>query len=83
MKKCMQKLRERGITNTPTNIPHVRSNCGPALNAEETLSVPGLKTFSNNVRGQWSEVPRLFLVNRNNKDMLIQKSPSRRRASYG
>ena len=37
----------------------------------------------SSVRGQWSEVPRLFLVNRNNKDMLIQKSPSRRRASYG
>jgi len=59
----MQKLRERN-TYTPTApkgaapfptkirkgavIPHDRSNCGPALNKEETLSVPGLKTSLNN-----------------------------------
>ncbi len=43
----MQKLEERN-TYTPTDIPHVRSNCGLALNVEETLSVPGLKTSSNN-----------------------------------
>jgi hypothetical protein len=42
----MQKLEERN-TYTPTDIPHVRSNCGLALNREETLSVPGLKTSSN------------------------------------
>ena len=43
----MQKLEERN-TYIPTDIPHVRSNCGLALNVEETLSVPGLKTSSNN-----------------------------------
>ncbi len=43
----MQKLEERN-TCTPTNIPHVRSNCGLPLNVEETLSVSGLKTSSNN-----------------------------------
>ncbi len=42
----MQKLEERN-TYTPVNIPHVRGNCDPALNREETLSVPGLKTSSN------------------------------------
>lgn len=43
----MQKL-ERRNTYTPTNIPHVRSNCDLSLNVEETLCVAGLKTFSNN-----------------------------------
>jgi len=42
----MQKL-ERRNTYTPTDIPHIRSNCGLALNREETLSVSGLKTLSN------------------------------------
>ena len=43
----MQKLEERN-TYTPTNAPLVRCNCDPALNREETLSVPDLKTSSNN-----------------------------------
>ena len=43
----MQQLEERN-TYTPTDIPHIRSNCGLILNREETLSVSGLKTFSNN-----------------------------------
>ena len=43
----MQQLEGRN-TYTPTDIPHIRSNCGQALNREETLSVPGLKTSSNN-----------------------------------
>ncbi len=43
----MQKLEERN-TYTPTNIPQVRGNCGLRLNREETLSVSGLKTSSNN-----------------------------------
>jgi len=42
----MQKLEERN-TYTPTNIPHIRCNCGLVLNREETLSVPNLKTSSN------------------------------------
>ncbi|WAM22563.1 MAG: RNA-guided endonuclease IscB (plasmid) [Candidatus Methanoperedens sp.] len=43
----MQQLEERN-TYTPTDIPHIRSNCGLSLNREETLSVPDLKTSSNN-----------------------------------
>jgi len=42
----MQKLEERN-TYTPTDIPHIRSNCDLSLNREETLSVPDLKTSSN------------------------------------
>ena len=44
--KNMQQLEERN-TYTPTNIPHVRSNCDLSLNREETLSVTGLKISSN------------------------------------
>ena len=43
----MQKL-ERRDTYTPTYAPLVRGNCGLSLNREETLSVPDLKTLSNN-----------------------------------
>jgi hypothetical protein len=42
----MQQSEERD-TYTPTDIPHIRSNCGLPLNREETLSVSGLKTSSN------------------------------------
>jgi len=42
----MQKLEKRN-TYTPTDIPHIRSNCDRLLNREETLSVSGSKTFSN------------------------------------
>jgi len=45
----MQQLEERNTnTYTPAGIPHTRSNCDLALNREETLSVLGLKTSSNN-----------------------------------
>jgi len=44
----MQQLRERRLTNTPTVIPHDRSNCGLSLNVVETPSVAGLKTSLNN-----------------------------------
>ncbi|VVB96880.1 CRISPR-associated endonuclease Cas9 [uncultured archaeon] len=43
----MQTLEKRN-TCTPPNASQVRCNCDPALNREETLSVPGLKTSSNN-----------------------------------
>jgi hypothetical protein len=43
----MQQLEERN-TCTPTDIPQVRGNCGLPLNREETPSVSGLKTSSNN-----------------------------------
>ncbi|WAM22653.1 MAG: RNA-guided endonuclease IscB (plasmid) [Candidatus Methanoperedens sp.] len=49
----MQKLEERN-TYTPADTPQVCSNCDLALNREETLSVSGLKTSSNN-----SEVDQL------------------------
>ncbi len=42
-----QKL-DRRDTYTPTDAPQVRGNCDHALNREETLSVHGLKTLSNN-----------------------------------
>jgi hypothetical protein len=46
----MQKLRERRLTNTPTDIPQVHSNCGLSLNSPERVrdSVAGLKTSLNN-----------------------------------
>jgi len=43
----VQKLDGRD-TYTPTDAPLVRSNCDLLLNREETLSVAGLKTPSNN-----------------------------------
>src|SRR3989304_4761448 len=43
----MQQLEERN-TYTPTDIPQVSGNCDLSLNREETLSVPDLKTSSNN-----------------------------------
>ncbi|EQB72461.1 MAG: hypothetical protein AMDU4_FER2C00137G0014 [Ferroplasma sp. Type II] len=45
--KERQKL-DRRDTYTPTDAPQVRGNCDHALNREETLSVHGLKTPSNN-----------------------------------
>ncbi len=45
----MQQLAKRRKTNTPTDAPQVRSNCGLPLNKEETLSVAGSKTSANNL----------------------------------
>ena len=45
--KEKQKLDSRN-TYTPADAPQVRGNCDHALNREETLSVHGLKTPSNN-----------------------------------
>jgi len=45
----MQQLSQRRLTNIPTNIPHVRGNCGLSLNNPEGRgSVAGLKTCGNN-----------------------------------
>jgi N6-L-threonylcarbamoyladenine synthase len=46
----MQQLRERRLTNTPADIPQVRSNCGLSLNSPERVrdSVADLKTSLNN-----------------------------------
>ncbi len=45
----MQKLSERN-TCTPTDIPHVRGDCGPSLNSPdgERGGAAALKTFDNN-----------------------------------
>ena len=45
--KEKQKL-DRRDTYTPTDAPQVCDNCDHPLNREETLSVHGLKTPSNN-----------------------------------
>ncbi|WP_290703905.1 RNA-guided endonuclease IscB [Ferroplasma sp. Type II] len=45
--KERQKL-DRRDTYTPADAPQVRGNCDHTLNREETLSVHGLKTPSNN-----------------------------------
>jgi hypothetical protein len=74
----MQKLEERN-TYTPTNIPHVRGNCDPALNREETLSVPDLKTSSNNSdaaltaiehAGQNTGVSAVYVLNMRGKPLM-------------
>ena len=45
----MQQLSQRRLTDTPTNIPHVRGNCGLSLNSPEGRgSVAGLSTCGNN-----------------------------------
>ncbi len=54
----MQKLVGRD-TYTPTDTPLVRSNCDLSLNREETLSVSGLKTPSNNPEVDYSSGRRL------------------------
>ena len=75
----MQKLEERD-TYTPTNIPHVRSNCGLALNREETLSVPNLKTSSNSSdaaltamghAGQDLRVPVVYVLSMRGKPLML------------
>lgn len=43
-----QKLSKRTLRNTPTSTSLACSNCGPALNRDESPSVPGLKTLDNN-----------------------------------
>lgn len=67
----MQQLEGRN-TYTPTDIPHIRSNCGLALNRVETLSVSGLKTSSNisdavltatGQAGQDLRVPAVYVLN--------------------
>lgn len=64
----MQQL-ERRHTYTPTDIPHVRSNCDQPLKTLGGRSgVPGLKTLSNNpdaaltARGQAGQHSRVAVV---------------------
>ncbi len=91
----MQKLEERN-TYTPTDVPQVRlknpskkdeyhgvfqcSNCGLSLNRGETLSVPDLKTSSNNSdaalsakkghAGQDLRVPAVYVLNMRGKPLM-------------
>ena len=68
----MQKLAERD-TYTPTDIPHVRSNCGPWLKSPEGRGcAAGLKTSVNNPdaaltareqAGQDLRVPAVYVLN--------------------
>lgn len=67
----MQTLEKRN-TYTPPNASQVRCNCDPALNREETLSVPCLKTSLNisdaaltatGHAGQDLRVPAVFVQN--------------------
>ena len=51
----LQKL-DRSKIYTPTDTPLVRSNCDLPLNREETLSVSGLKTPSNNPEVDYSSI---------------------------
>ena len=55
----MQKLVGRN-TYTPTDAPQVRGNCDLSLNREETLSVPGSKTPSNNLDVDYSSGRRPY-----------------------
>ncbi len=74
--KERQKLDWRN-TYTPTDAPQVRGNCDHALNREETLSVHGLKTPSNNpdvdlfspVGGHKADMP-VFILNDDGKPLI-------------
>ena len=74
----MQQLEERN-TYTPTNIPHIRSNCDSTLNREATLSVLSLKTSSNNSdaaltatehAGQNMSVSAVYVLNMRGKPLM-------------
>jgi hypothetical protein len=75
----MQKLEKRN-TYTPTDIPHVCSNCDWWLNSPEGRdSAASLKTFSNNPdaaltareqAGQDSRVPAVFVLNQRGKPLM-------------
>ena len=79
--KNKQKL-DRRNTYTPTAPPQARCNCGPlqngvlkSLNREETLSVPGLKTLSNNPdvdlrSGMTGRGLRVPVINMRNKPLM-------------
>ena len=77
----MQQLQERVLNNTPTNIPHVRSNCGLLLNSslEVWNSVADLKTSCNNSDaaltpteqgGQNLRVSVVYVLNQRNQPLM-------------
>ncbi len=74
--KNKQKL-ERRNTYTPTDAPQVWGNCDSSLNREETLSVPNLKTLSNNPdvdlpqpAGGLKAVMQVFILNMDGKPLM-------------
>ena len=74
--KNKQKL-ERRNTYTPTDAPQVCGNCDSSLNREETLSVPDLKTLSNNPdvdlpqpAGGLKAVMQVFILNMDGKPLM-------------
>ncbi len=74
MKIKSQKLLTRTLRNTPTDSL-VRSNCGPLLNREETLSVADLKTVNNNpeenlLSGRRGRNLRVFVLNMHGKPLM-------------
>ena len=80
--KERQKL-DRRDTYTPADAPQVRCNCDHALNREETLSVHGLKTPSNNPdvdiqSGMTGQDLRVPVINMRNEP-LMPTSPRRAR----
>ncbi len=80
----MQTLEERNIC-TPANAPLVHSNCDPSLNREETLSVAGLKTSSNNSEVDLLQKERQEQIRRNNRSIQTNRKgykPSIRRTRY-
>ena len=62
----MQKL-ERRNTYTPTDTSLVYGNCDRVLNRDQSLSVPGLKTFSNNSEENYSQ-------HRGSSDLRVQNT---------
>ena len=75
MKSKMQKLSTRRLSDAPTDISLVRSNCGPCLNREETLSDADLKTVDNNpeesrLSGKRGQNPRVFVLNMRGKPLM-------------
>ena len=83
----MQKLAERD-TYTPTDIPHVRSNCGPWLKSPEGRGcAAGLKTSVNNPdaaltareqAGQDLRVPAVYVLSIRGKPLMPTSSRTAR-----
>ncbi|HEU64546.1 MAG TPA: paclitaxel/taxanoid biosynthesis susceptibility protein TS1 [Chlamydiae bacterium] len=70
----MQKLVGRD-TYTPMDTPLVRSNCDLSLNREETLSVSGLKTPSNNPEVDYSSIQEalkafVYVISKNGEALM-------------
>ena len=72
MESKTQKLSIRRSSNAPTDTSLVRSNCGPCLNREETLSDADLKTVDNNpeeslLSGKRGQNQKVFVLNMRGK----------------